>query len=478
MVPRFISQIVPILSAIILLTAGEHSVSAQDLDSRVPAITAADSAFASGIRLFDRGEYADARIILERVVRIFPLNRYTTAAALMAAKCAYRLRDFHTAQRAFTSFLVDYPTSSYRDEARHTLRLAESALSRTMVDAIRIGVILSLDPEEVAQTQALFNGIRLAVDRRNESATGAPVQMLFRDTQGSPEHSAAAVRELAGHSVSFIVGALYSDQAIAAARAADRERVVFVAPLATDERVSAGRRFAFQANPSISMRGRMMARFAINGLLLNTFGVVVREDSDGIGQQLTDAFIEETSRLGGEINVISILPDENAWFRLPELLSADTLEYVDALYVPVTAADSEPVVGAFLSSLNRIRTDVRVLGNSAWHDIPMVVQASKYVVTYSNDYFVREKDPAVLDFQNRYIALAGEPPDRLGYSGYDVVSFLLDTRETVGKGSLREGILSAPLYNGLASRIEFRGSTVNRAMFFHRYRDNELALIR
>ena len=470
---------ISILLIALLVTVGTTASSAgQTSGSRVPAIAAADSVFAAGVRLFERGAYRDARGSFNRVVGNFQLNRYTSASALMAAKCAYRLDDFLTAQNELSSFLVTYPTSGYLDDALSTLRLADAAYARSTVEVVRMGIILSLHPDEVAETQTMFDGMRIGVYEHNKKAEGAPVQMLFRDTNSSPEQAASAVRDLAGRGVAFIVGALFSDQAIAAAQAADAERVVFMAPLATDERVTAGRRYAFQANPTISMRGRLMARFAVNGLLLKRFGIVAREDDQRISERLTDAFIEEASRLGAEINLISILPDDNAWLRIPEFLTSDTLDYVDALYIPVTAAEPEPVIGAILSSLDRIGVDVRVLGNSAWHDLPMMAHASKYLTTYSNDYYPTEDDSDRSSFSERYRALEGEEPNRLAFSGYDVVSFLLKTGIVLQERSLRKAILSAPPFTGLGSRIDFQGGNVNQAMFYHRYRDGVLALIR
>ncbi|GMQ80991.1 MAG: ABC transporter substrate-binding protein [Rhodothermia bacterium] len=462
----------------LIFLLGGQTASAQSRFAVVATIARADSLFAVGLNRFTNENYVEARSIFHRVVEDFDLHRNTTAAFLMMAKSAYRMRDFGAAEEELDAFLQLYPSSGYRSDARSTRRLARKAANRTQGKTLDIGIILSLYEDEVAQTQALFNGIRVAVEEFNQSGLGDPIKMIFRDTNSSPARTAETVRELADKNVRFILGALFSDQAIAAAEAAEREKIVFVAPLATDERVGAGRKYAFQANASIKSRGRLMARFAVLGLQLDSLGVIARVDESGISERLTDAFIQEASELGAKINLVTVLSDDNAWVRLSESITADTLEYVDAVYIPVTDMEPEPAVGAILSSLDRLGAHTRILGNSSWHDLPMVVAASRYTTTYSNDYYLIEADSTVESFKSRFAQLSSETPQRLAYTGYDVTRYLLSIATRDERLPLDEAIRREPLYRGLALRIEFQGTNVNGAMFFHRYRDDKLALIR
>ncbi len=470
------SRFIWILGLLFLL--GGQKAASQSRFAHVATIARADSLFAIGLDRFTEENYVESRSVFQSVVEEFDLHRNTTAAALMMAKSAFRMRDFSVAEEELDAFLQMYPSSGYRSHARSTRTLARKAANRTQMKTTDIGVILSLHDDEVAQTQALFNGIRLAVEEINQSGVGDPIKMIFRDTNSSPSRTAEAVRELAEEDVRFIIGTLFSDQAIAAAEAAEREKIVFVAPLATDERVSAGHRWAFQANASIRSRGRMMARFAVLGLQLDSLGVIARVDESGISERLTDAFIQEASELGATINLVSVLSGNSAWVRLSEAITADTLKHVEAVYIPVTDIEPEPAVGAILASLDRLRAETRILGNSSWHDLPMVVAASRYTTTYSNDFYLIEADSTVEKFKERFAQLSSESPGRLAYTGYDVTRYLLTIAMRNGRLPLDEAIRREPLYRGLASRFEFQGTNVNGALFFHRYRDDELVFIR
>ena len=469
---------VAVLIALCTALLAPRGVASQNVEVDVRHIAAADSLFALGIERFDEGHLVEARALFEQIVDAYELNAATTAAALMLSKSDYRLGDYEAAFRELEDFVETYPSSGYVQDARHTLGLADDVLNRRPPDTVRVGIVLSLNGAEVTDSQSLFNGIRLAVEHYNLGGTTAPIKMVFRDSGTSPSGARHAVHQLADENVDFIVGTIYSEQAIAAAEAAEEERVVFVAPMATDERVSAEKRYAFQANPTIELRGRLMARFAVNGLRLRSLGVLTKHEPGGVSERLTDAFIQEASELGAEINLVHLLPDDNAWIRLSEDLRADTLRYVEALYVPITGEEPEIAIGGLLSSLDRMGANIRLLGNSAWHNLPMVTAASRYTATYSNDFFLNQSSPELTIFQARYGSLAGENPSRLAYAGYDVARFVLELALRDDEQPLYESIWFEPEYRGLASRIGFFGLNVNGAMFFHRYRDGELRLIR
>lgn len=470
-------QVVAILVVVnISGVSGARLARAQNTDLQANA--SADSLFDAGVSAFRKAHYDEARAAFLEAAEMSPLHTKTTASTLMAAKAAYRLRDYQATSRELSRFLDAYSSSSYLDEAKSLLTMAGTILQRSGKDILSIGIILSLDQQEVSQTQAMFNGIKLAVAEYNRTSEEHRIRMIFRDTGSRPSTAANAVYELAAEGVEFIVGTLFSEQAIAAAQAADENEIVFIAPLATDERVTDGRRYAFQANPSIRMRGSLMARFAVNGLRLHSLGVLASEDPEHVGERLADSFIEEASRLGAEINFVSVLKSANEWVRLSEIITADTLLYMDALYIPITEIPPEPAIGAVFSSMNRLRADIRILGNASYHDIPMLSDASRYQTTYSNDFNLDPESERVIAFEQMYKTAHNNTPGRLVYTGYDVTTFLLQTLDFAGQDPLVDVLPGTPIFEGIALRIGFEGGNINRSMFYYRYRDGELQLLR
>jgi hypothetical protein len=87
----------------------------------------------------------------------------------------------------------------------------------------------------------------------------------------------------------------------------------------------------------------------------------------------------------------------------------------------------------------------------------------------------------VQTFIRRYRLLTGNTPDnlsvrgrRLAYTGYDIARFLFSTLSPAPPGPAPADLRTATPYEGLGTRIHFEEGTVNQAMFFHRYRNNQL----
>ncbi|NNF03246.1 MAG: ABC transporter substrate-binding protein [Rhodothermales bacterium] len=441
-------------------------------------LPAADSLFRAGVEVYEAGQFDSAFFRFRRLIEEFPSNRSTTAAHMMAVRAAYRAGLHDEAVTLASGFLDRYPSSGYTQDVRDAMNLAIEAQRVAERRPVNLGVILSLDGDQVSASQEMFNGIRMAVDDYNQVHPAEPIRIVFRNTEGGGRRVTEAVRELADMEATAIVGTLYSEDALTAAAAAESENIVFVAPLATDDRVSRGRSYVFQANPSIEVRGRLMARFAVYGLRIDRLGVIAEETARGLGTTLTDSFLKEASELGAEINLVALLPTDRAWFDLGSYVDADTLAHVDGLYVPVVTDDPVSTAGAVLSSLDRMGADLRVLGNSTWHELPMKGSASNYMTTYNNEFYPDDTRPEVTAFRDRYFEFAGRDAGRIAFTGYDVAAYLLSVMNFRDGLSLAERIREEPMYRGLGHRIDFDGGQINQGLFYLRYRDGQLELIR
>jgi len=450
--------------------------------AEIPRIEAAETEFGQALQAFERGDYGLAYRQFRRVIDAYPAHRRKTAAWIMAAKALYRMGEYDHVIQWADEFVARYPTSRYRSEAERLRHLAEAALLRRRQAArlITLGILLPLDADNAPLTQALFDGIRLAVAAHNADSLAAPVRMVFRDAGTDPTRVQAALRALLDEQqADLVIGPLYSEQARAAAEVAEQRGVVLVAPLATDERVSEGRRFVFQANPTLTVRGERMASMAVYGLRLDSIGVVA-QFGDPTSERMAEAFQAEALRLGAAVPFYKLLSDAQAWAQLVQHIGRDTLARVRALYLPLSGANAPLLARAALSSLDRSGLTPRVLGNAAWRDVQATLQASRYLLTFSNDFYVDTSRVEVKDFIRRYRAMGRtEAPDRLVYTGYDVTCFLLtQLPDRAALADLADRIRTAPFYQGLGIRLHFDGGQVNRALYFHRYRDGRLELLR
>jgi ABC-type branched-subunit amino acid transport system substrate-binding protein len=320
----------------------------------------------------------------------------------------------------------------------------------------------------------------MAVDEQNQSATGSNrIRLVFRDIGADAAGAGQAVRSLADEGTGVILGALFSEQAREAAAAAEARRVVFVAPRATDDRVSRNRLYTFQANPTIEVRGRLLARFAVNGLLLRRFGILSGFDNQGISQSMAEAFQDEIERLGSEVVFFKTLQSASDWSRLPDMLDPDSLARTRALFVPLSGRQPERQANSLIQTLETLGADLRVLGNAEWHQLPLGPRADPYGVTYANDFRVDSSDRTTSAFLRSHRSRFGSDAGRLAHVGYDVTRFLLSTMSGhPTPADLADALRTAAAFEGTGMRIDFRGGQVNEAMFYQRYRDGRIDLLR
>ena len=537
------------MAASLLVGGGVRPVQAQQ--PSIPRNADAELLFEQGVSAFEEERYATAYERLQLAAE-YPLHRKTTAALLMAGKSLYRLERYRDAIDLLRRLQERYPQTTYRGAAEAVIEAAREALRQygRTPDTLRIGVALPLDDQDAPLTQALFNGVRLAVDHHNgvrrryvfpppfedrpdsvdvydtadllsdslarangrttlatptdttqvdslrivTEQTGRPNRMakLFFRRAGTDARTRAAVDSLIRvDRVDVVLGPLYSQTARAAGDVAERARTLLVAPLATDVSVSEGRTYVFQANPSIPLRGQLMARFATTSLLTGPTGIIY-EKSARLSRQMAEGFREEARRRNVDIPFVLSLRNARDWSRLPAAVSADTtisdslLAATEAVYLPMSGRNAAGKIQDALTGLSRLplAPNARVLGNAEWHDLSIEEKASRFTATYSNDFYVDPRRADVQRFIRSYRLLTGAPPDdlsatgrRLAYTGYDIARYLL---QALRPGAGRPGpdaLRSAGRYDGLGVRIDFQGGNVNQAMFFHRYRGNRLELV-
>ena len=438
--------------------------------SSADAVPAAEAAFQNGLASYGRGEYPEARRLFGRAASEFGYNERTTAALLMEARAALADGDFAGASAAAVRLVDAYPASRYLGAANAVIRAAEES---ARLEPFSLGIVLPVAGADGYLGQALFNGVRIAVDEHNQRGAGRPVRMVFRDSRGTGEGARQAVEAAIAQGADAVLGPLFSDEAGPAGAAAEAAGVVLLAPLATDESVSQGRRFVFQANPTFPARGRAMARYATGRLGVERVGVAAQRGT--LGADMAGAFATEARRLGAAVSFEQLLPNEAAWADLDRQVGQAALQGVQAVYLPVTGRDAPRYAGDALRALDAAGRAPRPLGNTEWEGIPSTAtgRASRLGAVFTQDFFVA---PGAADaFGRTYRALSGIGQDRLALMGYDLARFVL---ANVGaEGPLGDALRAAPRFDGLGHRFRFGGGQVNEALFVLGFRDNQAVLL-
>lgn len=191
---------------------------------------------------------------------------------------------------------------------------------------VRIGVLLPLFSgsngssfvREKKVSNDILQGIQLALrDYEEHSEPGhITVAVDIKDSRRDSTVIDSVISQWAMDStITGILGPVFSDETFYAAVAAEHSAVPLVSPTATEEGLSQIGPYVFQANTSISMRGKIMAQYTVNALGAKTIGILASDFPSSKTQ--ADSFAAEVVRLGGSVIIDRRYPKGETDLRFP-----------------------------------------------------------------------------------------------------------------------------------------------------------------
>jgi branched-chain amino acid transport system substrate-binding protein len=443
----------------------------------VPSNEVADFTFDRGVEFYQSGDYIQAYQRFYKTINEFPLHRKTTAAYMMAGKTLFNQGKYGDAANTFQTLLNRYPDSKYVTEARRLQQESlEAQAGPVQARVSDLGILLPLRRSPV-YAKHLFSGIRIAVEEHNAKNPSRPVRMVFRDSGGEASTAQAATTSIIQQGgADAIIGPLTSLEGVAAGETAEQNRIPMVSPVATNGAVSAGRRYVFQSSSTFDMRGRQMARYAVQELGLKDLGIFYEAGS--ANEESARTFEVEARALGAQITFVKPLANATEWIRLNRNIDEATAKRATGIYMPISGENSLRNIGAALNSLDQMRLSATVLGNPDWHELDQKDQAARYRTVYTTDTYVNDTRPEVQDFNRRYRAITNEAPDQLGlsYTGYDIAAFMIP--HLVKGGDILQNIKANGVHTGLGRKFDFKNDNVNQATHFLKYANGQIIFVK
>lgn len=384
-----------------------------------------------------------------------------------------------------------------------------------------IGVVLPLSGDFAEFGEASLRGILLAagifLPEEGENGVGledgavlrvAPsdsgrrdLRVLVRDSGGDPARAAAAVLELAGiDDVVAILGPIFSDEASAAAEAAESAGVPLVT-LSNRDDVTHGRRFVMRTRTTPADEVGALVGYAVDRLSARRFGVLYPRTRYGRGMRkvYADAVAERGAKL---VALASYSPDETdfssvvqemvgyrfltagerqaiaardraveAARSLPPAQAARARQEAfsklgpageplppivdfDVLFIP-DAADTIAMIAPGLA-LQGVR-DVRLLGSSDWLDESLLRRADRHVAgaVVSAPFFVGSDVGVVREFVEAYRSTFAAEPEVYAAQGFDAANLVLQqlAARRHGRDEVREGMLTVRAFPGASGSL-------------------------
>lgn len=336
--------------------------------------------------------------------------------------------------------------------------------------AYNIGIALpaySVGKKEYHIAQGLYLGYMLAAEQFNDKHT-AKINLRFQNTGVKADSAQQALESFAEQEVDAVIGPLFSEQAQTMAKVADRYKTPIIAPLANAESIASEGGYIYQVNPTFKVHGKVMANFAKKSLGINRAAVIAEQNTKGVLS--ARAFRTETQQLGGSVPNIFIEKMGPRGYNLSRYVSFLTekkdTSAVSAIYAPFTGEKALTFIDLLVRQLNSLESDITILGSPGWanSNIPSD-KIGKRSIYFTENFYTKPSNYDIDRFKSAFRERFNKAPNRFALIGYDTATFLFNTLDrVVNPNRLQKELRKQPLYEGLITDIDFKGSNINQEL--------------
>ncbi len=388
--------------------------------------------------------------------------------------------DVFAAKSTFSDLMNKYPTSAEYEKARQLYQSAGNNSFENITQDI-IGVILPLSSRSMNYSisspgEEILEGIKFAAWEFNKNRDNK-IGILVRDTYEDPEKIDNIRNEFGSiPGIKAILGPIFSNAVRKSIDEFSNTDIPIISPTATDDDLtSLGENF-FQANPSFSMRGKIMAQYIF--YVENKRNVAILNSIEGYSPMLAANFANEFERLGG--NILTRQSFKTKAFDLKNQIDAinvfrDTLQ---GIYVPLSNSIDAPNI---LSQMVQDSLQIPIYGNQDWFTVKGFESSSELsnMITFTSDYYIDYKSEDFQTLSKAYSAISGKDINRNFLYGYDTAKYLLTIMRNINssKANIRNKMLSGVMVNGYHNNISFGEERINHFLNIVRYKDGIFELV-
>lgn len=339
----------------------------------------------------------------------------------------------------------------HKEPTGPTSQPADVGATRTR--KVTIGAVLPLTGDAAVYGQAIKMGMQLAFDELDPNSQRS-TQIVYEDDQGKASAAVSAVNKLISvDHATVIIGGAMSSTAEAIIPITEKHKIILISPCATKSSLTDNTKWFFRLWPSDSYDGRVMAEVAYNKLGLRRIGILYINSA--YGQGLTEVFVREFKRLGGDIVLSEGYDAGSKDFRtqIQKLRAAG----VDAIYLPGYISE----ISVILRQLREISFAPRILGSSGLYDPALVRiagEAAEGMVLTFPGYDPKSPSRDVKSFIESFKNKFAKEPDGFAAAGYDAVRVLVMALQSAPSGdpqSLRSTLTTMGEYSGPGGSIRF-----------------------
>ena len=404
-------------------------------------------------------------------------NKVKSFLLLEQGKFLMRNGQAYSAKSVFEDLMNTYPESEEFKEAETLKNFSYSpAPSGTL-----IGVMLPLETNSMGEYTSqsaieILEGIKFAFNEYNKDRNDK-VGLIIRDTK-KDEDEIEKIRDdfVSLNSLIAVLGPIYSNEVRVTLEKFDDYDIPIISPTATDDDLTDISHNFFQANPSFSVRGKLLAQYLFYSENKRT--VSVMNSIDGYAPILSASFTNEFESLGGQImKRESFRNDSTDFSKQVSRIFSDSL-VIHGIYIPLSGNSVTPFI---FSELSKYPIKIPIYGNQDWFTAKGFETASEVSnnLTFTSDYFVDYNNESYTRFNDEFSTITGKDVNRNVLYGYDAAKYLLTAirNSESGRKNLVDKMTSGMVSSGLHNNISFDDRRINRYLNIVRYRDGVFELV-
>jgi len=324
-------------------------------------------------------------------------------------------------------------------------------------EPIKVGHLASLTGPEATFGQSCERGIQIAVEQINKSGglLGRPVEIVTVDDQSkNQEVNNCMMKLIQKDKVCAVVGEIASSNTIAAAPAAQRNKVPLVTPGSTNPEVTKKGDYIFRICYTDDYQGQVIARFAGKRLGAKK-AVVITDQSSAYSINLSKVFTQDFEKQGDGRKVLKELTYKKTDTDYNALINQALSNNPDLLVLTGYYTN----VGNIVQTARKAGYKGPCVGGDGWDSDTLYKIGGKALddCYFTNHYSPDDPDPRIQEFISKYKGLHnGEVPDAMAVLGYDAAMVVFDaiarSKSTEGP-KIRQALADTKGYKGLSGQI-------------------------
>jgi branched-chain amino acid transport system substrate-binding protein len=368
--------------------------------------------------------------------------------------------DMKKATKLLKRFTGGYPKNSYYATA--TAQLSESS-ARAGISGFKIGVILPLSGKYRVFGESVLHGIECAVGLYTPCEGPKDMQLVVKDSRGSPAAAAEAVDALAEEKVEAIIGPMLSATVTSAANRAQQIGIPLIA-LSQRGGIAEIGDFIFRNSVTSKSQVSSLVDYTVKQKKMKRFFILF--PNNRMGEEFRDLFSMAAKDAGGIVvssqsynprsqDIVSELRGLQFHTGNIDMTQEKGKRAYDAIFLPGSAW-AATVIAPMLEM--REVTGVQLLGTMRWNDPNFYKRGGKYlngaifVVAFDRG----SNDLATHEFVDRFTQAYKVEPTLLEALGYDSMKLVLaaSAQGARSRPSIRDILKGISSYRGVTGELK------------------------